>query len=135
MAIFDEGGLDLAQVVAGQVLAPAFGERFAVPATVTALIERGRLGRRTNHGFYDWRGGRPVDGTRVDGSPVRSATVADREHLAADLEAAVVGEAARLLDEGVATAPDIDLLAVGCARIFPVELTGPCAQQSRWGAA
>jgi len=35
-------------------LSRIYGERYAPPAILTALVERGDLGRKTGRGFFEW---------------------------------------------------------------------------------
>ena len=110
--LIDEVGMDVARH-AGDSLAEAFGERMAPSASLVALGESGRLGRKGGKGFYLYEKGkeRGVDGTvyadmgqssrRVPPDPARSC---DRIVLA------MVNEAARILEDGiVGSAADVDL--------------------------
>lgn len=110
--LIDEVGMDVARH-AGDSLAEAFGERMAPSASLVALGESGRLGRKGGKGFYLYENGKEkgVDGTvyadmgqsarRVSPDPARTC---DRIVLA------MVNEAARILEDGiVASAADVDL--------------------------
>ncbi|MDE2874511.1 MAG: 3-hydroxyacyl-CoA dehydrogenase NAD-binding domain-containing protein [Gemmatimonadota bacterium] len=110
--LIDEVGMDIARH-AGDALARAFGERMAPSASLVALGESGRLGRKGGRGFYLYEGGKEkgFDGTvyadmgqssrRVSADPARAC---DRIVLA------MVNEAARILEDGiVGSAADVDL--------------------------
>lgn len=53
----DQVGLDVAAAV-GKILAQFLG--IEVPRGLENLLQNGRLGRKSGHGFYEWREGRPV---------------------------------------------------------------------------
>src|SRR5262249_44635731 len=49
-------GLDVRLSIA-RGLAEAYGERFEPPPLLVAMVEEGRLGRKSGAGFYDWPDG------------------------------------------------------------------------------
>ena len=110
--LIDEVGMDIARH-AGDTLAEAFGKRLAPAASLLALGESGRLGRKGGRGFYRYADGKMkgFDPTVYAdmGQPSRRSTpdpagVRDRMVLA------MVNEAARILDDGVvSSAADVDL--------------------------
>ena len=53
----DTVGLDVAAHV-GKILAEAFAR--PTPSSTAALVEAGKLGRKTGQGFYQWRDGKPI---------------------------------------------------------------------------
>jgi 3-hydroxybutyryl-CoA dehydrogenase len=60
LTLADFVGLDTLASIAG-VMRDAYGEdRFAAPASLTKLVERGDYGRKSGRGFYDYSGDRPV---------------------------------------------------------------------------
>lgn len=128
MSIADAAGLDLLDHVAGQLLAPAHGARFAPHDALAALLADGRLGRAAGEGFFRWVDGRPV----LDAEPATAPATADLT--VASLRRAVADEAARCVEEEIAAGEDIDVLAVGCARCFPAAWIGPCASVELVGA-
>ncbi len=91
------------------------------------LYESGRLGRKSGSGAYDYSGDTPVPAIAVDPAPlalgdaasaaldafVRGATDVDGDATAryvfARILATIINEAGLALDDGVATASDIDL--------------------------
>jgi 3-hydroxyacyl-CoA dehydrogenase len=128
LAIADAAGIDLTERIARGVLVPAHGSRFEPGEVLDRLLADGRLGRSSGHGFYRWRGGRPV----IEADSTASASDADA--VVERLRAAVVDEAELCVEEGIAGRPEIDLLAVGCARCFPADAIGPCASRELAGA-
>src|SRR5690606_19380729 len=65
-------------------------------------VENGDLGKKTGKGFYDWSNGRPtIDlNKKTDKIEMR------------DIDLVKLNEAAKLVEEGVATPKDIDLAMV-----------------------
>lgn len=93
----DRVGLDICLAVA-EVLARELGR--PVPDRLRALVAAGRLGRKSGHGFYEWRGGRP-----------RKARTRRREAVPDDLTDRLVlpllNELAACLREGVVADADL----------------------------
>jgi 3-hydroxyacyl-CoA dehydrogenase/enoyl-CoA hydratase/3-hydroxybutyryl-CoA epimerase len=94
----DTVGLDVCWSVA-QVFARAFG--LQLPVRLREMVERKQLGRKTGHGFYEWRKGKPVK--PVPGVP--PADLTDR------LILPMLNEAVACLREDVVA--DADLLDAG----------------------
>jgi 3-hydroxyacyl-CoA dehydrogenase/enoyl-CoA hydratase/3-hydroxybutyryl-CoA epimerase len=113
ITLMDEVGLDVG-VKASKVLYEAFGERMQPVGGLAAMVQDGRLGRKSGRGFYRYAGGKrqgpdesvyPLVGARRAGAPW--ADLEDR------LVYAMLNEAARALDEGVVrSARDGDIAAV-----------------------
>ncbi|MBL8981147.1 MAG: enoyl-CoA hydratase/isomerase family protein, partial [Gemmatimonadetes bacterium] len=116
ITLLDEVGLDVAGKVA-PIFHEAFGERMAPPASLRAVVEAGRLGRKGKSGFYLY----DADGSRggVDPSvyalfPTGAQRVAvEPSEIMERLTCAVLAEAARCLEEGIIRSPrDGDVGAV-----------------------
>ncbi|HWH09440.1 MAG TPA: 3-hydroxyacyl-CoA dehydrogenase NAD-binding domain-containing protein, partial [Candidatus Thermoplasmatota archaeon] len=104
----DYTGLDVG-VHAADYVASRLGDAYRPLPSMRALVEQGLLGKKTGRGFHEWREGRP--------------TATPTPELAKGFDPALVmavvaNEAAKLLEQGVASAADIDLaMRHGCA--FP----------------
>lgn len=110
--LIDEIGMDIARH-AGDTLAAAFGDRMAPSASLVALGESGRVGRKGGRGFYLYEKGKlkgpdPTVYAAMGQSSRRSSPDPDRARDRIVL--AMVNEAARILEDGiVASAADVDL--------------------------
>ncbi|HSJ10607.1 MAG TPA: 3-hydroxyacyl-CoA dehydrogenase NAD-binding domain-containing protein [Longimicrobiales bacterium] len=112
--LLDEVGLDVARH-AGAVMAAAFGERLAAPASLTALEQVKLLGRKGGKGFYLYEDGRDTgvnaeiyaalgDAVPTERREIDAQDILDRTLLA------MVNEAARVLEDGIVATPgDVDL--------------------------
>jgi 3-hydroxybutyryl-CoA dehydrogenase len=56
LELTDLVGLDVRLDIA-RTLQRAYGDRFAPPPLLESMVEQGRLGRKSGHGFYRWEGG------------------------------------------------------------------------------
>jgi len=134
ITLLDEVGLDVG-LKASSVLHEAFGERMAPVGGLDALVQAGRLGRKSGRGFYRYERGRRrgVDGSAraLIGAATAAAPVPD---VADRLVYAMLNEAARALDEGVVRrARDGDIAAIfGIG--FPPFRGGPLRTLDRIGA-
>jgi 3-hydroxyacyl-CoA dehydrogenase / enoyl-CoA hydratase / 3-hydroxybutyryl-CoA epimerase len=100
--LIDEIGIDVCNHVA-EVLHAAYGDRMAPAATMHRLLEAGRLGRKTQKGFYLYEDGKAQaeDPATYAFAGERGADgLADEEILDRCL-LAMVAEAGRILDEGI----------------------------------
>ena len=95
----DYTGLDVG-AHASNYIADRLGDAYRVSPTMQALVEKGMLGKKTGHGFYEW------DGSRMRGEIPQSAA---SEFDPAVIMSVVANEAAKLLEQGVAGAAEIDL--------------------------
>jgi len=77
--------------------------RFEPSIRQERMVDSGRLGRKTGAGFYTYEDGVAVD---ADAAPLGAAT---RDRIVDRIELAIVNEAYRARDEGVAAADAIDL--------------------------
>ena len=126
-ALLDTVGLDIALEVS-RILHRSYGPRMAPAPLLEVLVKAGRVGVKAGHGLYEYgnadeRGGDQrledlVAQIRLDSGEHR------REWTRARPLLAMVNEAVIALQEGVASARDIDL-AVVAGTGFPNEKGGP----------
>ena len=104
--LMDLIGVDVNLAVA-RALWGAFdgADRFRPTSIQERLVAEGRLGRKSGSGFYRYDDGRRGEPVEPPISPSRLAA----DDVVRRIELAIVAEAYRALDEGVATEPDIDL--------------------------
>ncbi len=104
----DYTGLDVGYH-ASEYIASKLGSAYKPLPSLANLVHAGKLGKKTGEGFYRWEGSRLVTPPTPDKA---------KEFDAAKVLAVVANEAARLVDQGVGTAEDIDkAMRLGCA--FP----------------
>lgn len=97
----DAVGLDICLSVAKNLIQHLGG---SVSPKLTAMVEQGKLGRKTNKGFYEYKKGKPVKPAALD-YPLDKNIIADR------LILRMLNEAVACLREGVIA--DQDLLDAG----------------------
>ena len=97
----DSVGLDIARHVAGILTQGT--DRDMPPTDIDELVDQGRLGRKSGHGYYRWEDGKAVK-PAADGAPVPD-DIEDR------LILPMVNEAVACLSEGVVS--EADLLDAG----------------------
>ncbi|MBD8213847.1 fatty acid oxidation complex subunit alpha FadJ [Erwinia persicina] len=133
--LLDEVGIDVGAHIM-PVLQQAWGDRFALPAALDAVLKDDRKGRKNGRGFYLY----PQKGRRkqVDNSVYRLLKLSEKHHLSAQNIAQrcvmmLLNEAARTLDEQViASVRDGDIGAVfGIG--FPPFLGGPFRYMDQLG--
>jgi 3-hydroxyacyl-CoA dehydrogenase/enoyl-CoA hydratase/3-hydroxybutyryl-CoA epimerase len=136
ITLLDEVGIDVGAKV-GKVLYQAFGERMKPPAALEKVIADGRLGRKSQRGFYRYAEGKKgeVDESVYDllpGGPKRRAV--DRREITDRVVLGMVNEAIRCLGEGILrSARDGDVGAVfGLG--FPPFRGGPFRHADQLGA-
>ena len=106
-ALADMLGLDTVLHVA-EHLHEAFGERFHVHAGMRELVAKGELGVKTGRGFYE------------DGEPrTGGGEIADVAELVERFALKALVECCLLLEEGVASARDIDVALMAGAGLIP----------------
>ena len=128
--LMDLVGIDV-NLAAARGVWEGFGrpERFRPSPIQERLVEEERLGRKSGHGFYRYGDG--IRGSVDVGVPDAPGTTAP--DVAARIELAVIAEAWRALDDGIATERDIDTaMRLGAGhRVGPFqrtqELGGPAA--------
>ncbi|QSQ13911.1 fatty acid oxidation complex subunit alpha FadJ [Myxococcus landrumensis] len=127
MTLLDEVGIDVAHKV-GPLMEAAFGKRMAAPKSLDAVVAEGRLGRKSQKGFYLYENGkkREVDPSVYSLLPHgKERKRFDAEEMAERLVLQMVNEAIRCLGEGILrSARDGDVGAIfGLG--FPPFLGGP----------
>ncbi len=115
-SVSDLAGLDIGWATRKR-LAPTRNPREVYAEFSDRLCEQGRFGRKTGHGFYIYKDGKSTPDKEVDEiiAAERSAKSIDARELS-DQEivdrymAAMINEAARVIDEGIALRPlDVDV--------------------------
>ncbi|NMO13762.1 fatty acid oxidation complex subunit alpha FadJ [Pyxidicoccus fallax] len=127
ITLLDEVGIDVAQKV-GPIMEAAFGKRMAAPKALEGVVTDGRLGRKTQKGFYLYENGKKkeVDPTVYNFLPHgKDRKSFDRQEMAERLVLQMVNEAVRCMGEGILRSPrDGDVGAIfGLG--FPPFLGGP----------
>jgi enoyl-CoA hydratase/3-hydroxyacyl-CoA dehydrogenase len=95
----DYTGLDVG-LHASDYMADRLGEAYRPGASMRALVEKGDLGKKTGRGFYAWKDGKAQ--VRLDAEQAKAFDPTL-------VLALVANEAAKLVEQGVATAADVDL--------------------------
>jgi 3-hydroxyacyl-CoA dehydrogenase / enoyl-CoA hydratase / 3-hydroxybutyryl-CoA epimerase len=134
--VLDEVGLDVAQKVAG-VLSRAFPDRMESSAALDTLVGAGRLGRKSGRGFYRHRDGKRLPDPRLlDVLKLKRGRLPHQpDALTERLTLAMINEAARCVEEGVAAdAGWVDLALVFGAG-FPPWRGGPLRYADHLGLA
>lgn len=127
MTLLDEVGIDVAHKV-GPIMEAAFGKRMAAPKSLDAVVAEGRMGRKSQKGFYLYENGKKKE---VDPSVYallphgKERKRFDGAEMAERLVLQMVNEAIRCLGEGILrSARDGDVGAIfGLG--FPPFLGGP----------
>jgi 3-hydroxyacyl-CoA dehydrogenase/enoyl-CoA hydratase/3-hydroxybutyryl-CoA epimerase len=134
ITLLDEVGIDVGAKVA-RVLHGALGERMAPPASMSRVLEDGRLGRKNKRGFYTYNGDKRVDESVYrllpggnDRRPFEAREIQDR------LVFSFLNEGVLCLQEGILRSPrDGDVGAIfGLG--FPPFLGGPFRYLDHLGA-
>jgi 3-hydroxyacyl-CoA dehydrogenase / enoyl-CoA hydratase / 3-hydroxybutyryl-CoA epimerase len=110
LRLLDEVGLDVAAHVVN-TLALKFGERVTAPALIEKMIGAGMLGKKAGCGFYDYAHDKPNHELDVMRSVHRHAHFTHDE-LTRRMSLLMINEAARCVEEKVASTADIDLAMV-----------------------
>ncbi len=122
-ALLDSVGLDIAYDVAG-ILHESYGPRMAPASLLGALVKVGRLGQKNDHGFYEYGGPETgiVDHLLAEVQQAKSAVRIpwNRNRLLLIM----INEAVMALQEGIASAHDIDQAMVAGIG-FPLDKQGP----------
>ncbi|HKE51391.1 MAG TPA: 3-hydroxyacyl-CoA dehydrogenase NAD-binding domain-containing protein [Actinomycetes bacterium] len=111
-ALLDLIGLDTAQEILRTMHADTGDDRHDPAASLRALVEAGRLGRKTAQGFFGYE--KPGSGRRTDQAADQADGEATQEIVETLLYPHLV-DAMRMRDSGYATATDIDnAMKFGC---------------------
>ncbi|NRD54934.1 fatty acid oxidation complex subunit alpha FadJ [Corallococcus exiguus] len=137
ITLLDEVGIDVAQKV-GPIMEAAFGKRMAAPKALEGVVSDGRLGRKTNKGFYLYENGKKKE---VDPQVYlllphgKDRKSLDPAEMAERVALQMVNEAIRCLGEGILRSPrDGDVGAIfGLG--FPPFLGGPFRYADALGPA
>jgi len=127
LALLDAVGLDISFEVA-RILYRSYGPRMTPAPLLEAMLKAGRVGVKSGHGFYDYVSGE--EGGRDQGlEHLLHEFRPDTDHGAtrwsrSRLLLAMTNEAVTALQEGVASAADIDL-AMMAGIGYPKEKEGP----------
>ncbi|XPF95875.1 fatty acid oxidation complex subunit alpha FadJ [Colwellia sp. RE-S-Sl-9] len=136
LQLLDEVGIDVGSKIS-PILYNELGDRFATPPAFDKLIDDGRLGKKSNKGFYSY--GKKVTGKQADESiyallgVVKNAKLSN-ETISQRAVFLMLNEAARCLDEGIIRSTrDGDIGAIfGIG--FPPFLGGPFQYINKIGA-
>jgi len=133
--LIDTLGLDICCEVA-RILHKSYGPRMAPAPLLEAMVKAGRLGVKTSRGFYEYHPSEPrepeqtveqlIQALGQETGPQRTQRTQTR------LLLAIVNEAAMALQEGIASARDIDLAMVAGTG-FPQDKEGPLHYADRLG--
>ena len=133
--LIDSLGLDICCEVA-RILHKSYGPRMAPAPLLEAMVKAGRLGVKTSRGFYEYHPSEPrepeqtveqlIQALGQETGPQRTQRTQTR------LLLAIVNEAVMALQEGIASARDIDLAMVAGTG-FPQDKEGPLHYADRLG--
>lgn len=133
-ALLDTIGLDIAADVA-RILYESYGPRMAPAALLDVLVKEGRMGAKAGRGFYlyqDGSAGEDADLDRLLMTVRRDGGHRELSWVRSRLLLAMVNEAVTALQEGVASARDIDTAMVAGTG-FPMDREGPLHFADRLG--
>ena len=138
MQLLDEVGIDIGAKIS-PILTAELGERFTAPEAFDSLINDGRLGKKSNKGFYLYgkaakKGKKQVDETIYGLLGITPSGSLTEQEIAKRSVYMMLNEAMRCLDEGVVrNARDGDIGAIfGIG--FPPFLGGPYRYIDKIGA-
>ena len=121
--LLDSVGLDISYDVA-RILHEHYGPRMTPAALLAELVKSGRLGVKNGQGFFDYDGPNTGVVDRLMATTHRQSDQAETPWTPRRLLLAMINEAVTVLQEGVASARDIDLAMVAGTG-FPTEIAGP----------
>ena len=113
LRLYDEVGIDVAYKAA-KVMQQYFGDRIPAPASIEKMVQEKRLGKKTGRGFYLFSGKKgghsPVDSGVYAFLGIKPTAKMNPEMIQKRLIYPMLNEAARCLEEGIATKPrDVDV--------------------------
>lgn len=109
--------MDLAGLDVGKLVAEELGRPVAEDGRVAALVEAGKLGRKTGEGFYRWQNGKAM---KPAAAPVRDPVALGRELLQPMVE-----ECERCVQEKIVASADLADIGVVLGTGFAPFLGGP----------
>jgi len=134
-ALLDTIGLDIAADVS-RILHQSYGPRMTPASLLDLLVKEGRLGAKTGRGFYAYGNGdagrEDAELDRLIKTVRRDGGRRDPQWIRSRLLLAMMNEAVTALQEGVASARDIDTAMVAGTG-FPVDKEGPLHFADRLG--
>jgi 3-hydroxyacyl-CoA dehydrogenase/enoyl-CoA hydratase/3-hydroxybutyryl-CoA epimerase len=134
LRLIDEIGVDIAADVAA-TLAAQFSDRLQVPELLAKMVSSGWLGRKSGRGFYLYSGQRKATPNTGLNSFCRSRTVAglERQELQKRLALLIVNEAARCVEERIASGPEMVDFAMVMGTGFAPFRGGPLRYAETFG--
>ncbi len=113
LRLIDEVGVDVAQHVAEE-LAVKFSDRLRAPRVLSEMLKAGLLGRKSERGFYLYNAKKPAVNSGLSLFQDKEwAKSLGREALQQRMALLMVNEAARCLEEEIATEPaDVDFAMI-----------------------
>lgn len=132
--LMDMLGLDVCAHV-GEYLYSEYGERMAPAALFSRLVDAGRLGEKSGHGFYDHPGGEsPVVAQMIEELHESGEVAAGTSFSAERLMYPLINEAALCVQERIASITDIDMsMVAGTGMTYGGERIGPLAIADKIG--
>ena len=108
--LFDEVGIDVAFKVA-KILSATMGDRMAESPMLENMVKDNRLGKKSGSGFYKYEGKKKISDPQITSYiEVRKNSHLNEEDLINRMVYPMINEAARCLDEKIASRPqDVDL--------------------------
>lgn len=122
-SLLDRIGLDISLNVAN-ILHTSYGPRMAPAQLLVQLVKHGRLGKKTGRGFYEYEHEDTEELNTLIQDIFQETPAQEIAWQPARLLMALINEAVTALQEGIASARDIDLAMVAGTG-FPIEKEGP----------
>lgn len=130
--LLDFMGLDIS-AKAAEYMAEEYGPRFEMPKILRMLVEAGRLGEKSGAGFYGY-GDQTDEPVQEMLARIRAEGVVKGEFSPERLVFPMINEAALVVQEHVATVPDVDMAMIaGTGMTYKGERMGPLAIADEYG--